>query len=89
MQSFEHIDHDPLLAMLANWIDDQPLGLIRKWLKAGIMETDGQIVHPATGTPQGGTISPILANVYGRLFGRKGNGLRMTNDTPSWWEFVS
>ena len=51
MQSFEHIDHDPLLAMLANWIDDQPLGLIRKWLKAGIMETDGQIVHPATGTP--------------------------------------
>jgi hypothetical protein len=30
-----------------------------------------------------------LANVYGRLFGRKGNVLRMTNDTPSWWEFVS
>ena len=60
MQSFEHIDHDPLLAMLANWIDDQPLGLIRKWLKAGIMETDGQIVHPATGTPQGGTVSPNL-----------------------------
>ena len=69
MQSFEHIDHDPLLAMLANWIDDQPLGLIRKWLKAGIMEADGQIVHPVTGTPQGGTVSPILANVYGRLFG--------------------
>lgn len=89
MQSFEHIDHDPLLAMLANWIDDQPLGLIRKWLKAGIMEADGQIVHPVTGTPQGGTVSPILANVYGRLFGRKGNVLRMTNDTPSWWEFVS
>ncbi len=89
MQSFEHIDHDPLLAMLANWIDDQPLGLIRKWLKAGIMEADGQIVHPAAGTLQGGTVSPILANVYGRLFGRKGNVLRMTNDTPSWWEFVS
>jgi retron-type reverse transcriptase len=89
LRFFEHIDHNPLLAMLANWIDDQPLGLIRKWLKAGIMETDGQIVHPAMGTPQGGTVSPILANVYGRLFGRKGNVLRMTNDTPSWWEFVS
>jgi hypothetical protein len=36
-----------------------------------------------------GAVSPILANVYGRLFGRKGNVLRMTNDTPSWWEFVS
>ena len=69
MQSFEHIDHNLLLAMLANRIDDQPLGLIRKWLKAGIMETDGQIVHPATGIPQGGTVSPILANIYGRLFG--------------------
>jgi RNA-directed DNA polymerase len=62
---FEHIDHDLLLAMLAERIDDQPfLGLIRKWLKAGILETDGQGMHPATGTPQGGTVSPILANVY-------------------------
>ena len=62
---FEHIDHDRLLAMLAERIDDQPfLRLIRKWLKAGILETDGQVMHPATGTPQGGTVSPVLANVY-------------------------
>jgi hypothetical protein len=51
--------------MLAERIDDQPfLRLIRKGLKAGILETDGQVMHPATGTPQGGAVSPILANVY-------------------------
>lgn len=62
---FNHIDHDWLLEMLALRIDDKAfLHLIRKWLKAGILETDGQIVHPVTGTPQGGIVSPILANVY-------------------------
>ena len=51
--------------MLAERIDDRPfLGLIRKWLKAGILETDGQVVHPVTGTPQGGAVSSVLANVY-------------------------
>jgi group II intron reverse transcriptase/maturase len=36
---------------------------IDKWLGAGVME-EGAIVHPETGTPQGGVISPLLANVY-------------------------
>jgi RNA-directed DNA polymerase len=35
-----------------------------KWLKAGILEPDGMVIHPDTGTPQGGIVSPILANVY-------------------------
>jgi group II intron reverse transcriptase/maturase len=62
---FDHLDHDQLLAMLSVRIDDRAfLGLIRKWLKAGILETDGQVVHPETGTPQGGIVSPVLANVY-------------------------
>ena len=38
--------------------------LIQKWLKAGILDTDGKVIHPATGTTQGGIVSPILANVY-------------------------
>ena len=51
--------------MLAERIDDRALlRLIRKWLKAGVLEADGKVVHPATGTPQGGIVSPILANVY-------------------------
>lgn len=62
---FDHIDHDHLLEMLQRRIDDKPfLRLIKKWLKAGILDTDGLVIHPATGTPQGGIISPILANIY-------------------------
>jgi hypothetical protein len=37
--------------------------VIRQWLKAGILDTDGTILDPETGTPQGGVVSPILANV--------------------------
>jgi RNA-directed DNA polymerase len=62
---FDHMDHTWLLDMLRRRIDDRAfLHLIRKWLKAGILDTDGQVVHPETGTPQGGTVSPVLANVY-------------------------
>lgn len=62
---FDKIDHNWLLEMLGQRIDDQAfLHLIRKWLKAGILDTDGTVLEPETGTPQGGVISPILANVY-------------------------
>jgi group II intron reverse transcriptase/maturase len=62
---FDSIDHDWLMRMLAERIEDGAfLRLIGKWLKVGVLNTDGQVLHPATGTPQGGIISPILANVY-------------------------
>ena len=62
---FDNIDHDWMIRMLEERIDDKPfLRLIRKWLQAGILETDGQVVHPVTGTPQGGVVSPVLANIY-------------------------
>jgi len=62
---FDNIDHDLLLEMLSERINDRAfLNLIRKWLKAGILEPDGMVIHPDTGTPQGGIISPILANLY-------------------------
>jgi len=62
---FDAIDHAWLLRMLAERVDDKALlWLIEKWLKAGVLDTDGKVLHPATGTPQGGIISPILANVY-------------------------
>lgn len=44
--------------------DEAFLRLIGKWLKAGVLEEDGKVLHPATGTPQGGIVSPILANIY-------------------------
>jgi len=62
---FNHIDHDILLELIAKRVDDKRfLRLIRKWLKAGILEEDGSIENPEEGTPQGGSISPILANIY-------------------------
>jgi len=43
--------------------DGVVLRLIGKWLNAGVME-DGAVTHPESGSPQGGVISPVLANVY-------------------------
>jgi hypothetical protein len=40
------------------------LRLLRKWLQAGMLETDGHVVPPETGSPHGGSISPVRANVY-------------------------
>jgi RNA-directed DNA polymerase len=62
---FDNLDHSWLLKMLAERVDDKALlWLIEKWLKAGVLDTDGKVLHPETGTPQGGIVSPILANVY-------------------------
>ena len=62
---FDHVDHDWLIRMLEERIDDGALlWLIKKWLKAGVLDTDDKVIHPVTGTPQGGGISPILANLY-------------------------
>lgn len=62
---FDNIDHEWMLRMLAERINDKALlGLIRKWLKAGVLEEDGKVTSPLTGTPQGGVISAVLANIY-------------------------
>jgi group II intron reverse transcriptase/maturase len=62
---FGTIDHAWRLKMLEQRVDDRPfVRLIRKWLKAGVLETDGAVTHPTTGTPQGGVVSPVLANIY-------------------------
>lgn len=61
---FDELDHDHLRAFLDRRVRD---GVIRraigKWLKAGVLE-EGSVKHPTTGTPQGGVISPLLANLY-------------------------
>jgi len=62
---FDNLDHDKLIEMLSIRIGDQRLfRLIRKWLKAGVLDTDGKVIHPIAGSPQGGIVSPVLANVY-------------------------
>jgi RNA-directed DNA polymerase len=62
---FDNLRWDWLERMLEQRIQDRAfLNLIRKWLRAGILEADGHVIHPLTGTPQGGVVSPVLANIY-------------------------
>ena len=61
---FDNLGHDWLMKMLALKIGDPwILRLVTKWLKAGIYD-QGTVTHPEKGTPQGGPLSPVLANVY-------------------------
>ena len=61
---FDTINHIHLREFLAKRVRDGVIRkLIDKWLKAGIME-DGRLSNPTQGTPQGGVISPLLANIY-------------------------
>jgi group II intron reverse transcriptase/maturase len=62
---FDNLQWEWLEQMLEQRIGDGAfLNLIRKWLRAGILEEDGRVIHPLTGTPQGGVVSPVLANIY-------------------------
>lgn len=61
---FDSIDQTKLREFLARRVADGVVRrLIDKWLKAGVLE-DGQLSYPDAGTPQGGVISPCLANVF-------------------------
>jgi group II intron reverse transcriptase/maturase len=61
---FDELDHGQLRSFLDQRVRDGVLRrTIDKWLKAGVME-EGRLSHPESGTPQGGVISPLLANVY-------------------------
>ena len=60
---FDRVNHDVLMGRLAKRISDKRmLGLIRRYLEAGIM-ADGVVMERYEGTPQGGPLSPLLANV--------------------------
>ena len=61
---FDNLDHRQLRDIVRKRVRDGVLlRLVGKWLNAGVMEY-GTTEYPETGTPQGGVISPLLANIY-------------------------
>lgn len=61
---FDAINHEWLIRFLEHRIGDQRvIRHVKKWLKAGVLE-DGKVTWEEDGTPQGGVISPLLANIY-------------------------
>jgi len=61
---FDAIDHEWLVRFIEHRIGDQRvIRHVQKWLKAGVLE-DGEVTLSEQGTPQGGSISPLLANIY-------------------------
>lgn len=76
---FDNINQEKLMKLVQMRINDRRiLKLIRKWLQAGVME-EGNVRRSDLGTPQGGVISPLLANIYlnyfDRLWEKHGRGL--------------
>jgi RNA-directed DNA polymerase len=85
---FDNIPHDKLMILVEQRINDRRvLKLIRNWLKAGVVKDD-QFHDTSIGSPQGGVISPLLANIYlnyldtiwEKKFGHLGTLVRYADD---------
>lgn len=62
---FDTVDHQRLIALVEQRVTDRKVvRLVRAFLRAGVIEQHGGFVASLTGTPQGGVISPLLANIY-------------------------
>ncbi len=62
---FDTIDHGLMMKALRKYTNEKwVLMYVERWLKAGVMKEEGGVVERTTGTPQGGVLSPLLANMF-------------------------
>jgi len=62
---FDNIDHELMMKAVNHYCSEKwVLMYVERWLQAGILHSDGTITVPLHGTPQGGVISPLLANLF-------------------------
>lgn len=62
---FDNIDHELMMKSVGHYCKDRwVLMYVKRWLKAGVVSKDGMYRDTMTGTPQGGVISPLLANLF-------------------------
>lgn len=62
---FDTIDHELLLKAVSHYCKDKWVRMyVERWLRAGIVQQDGNWVEMTTGTPQGGVLSPLLSNIF-------------------------
>jgi RNA-directed DNA polymerase len=70
---FDHVNHGRLLSFVMERVADPYIvKLVREWLRAGVVHLN-EVTYPEEGTPQGGVISPLLANIY-------------LNKLDTWWK---
>ena len=82
---FDNVDHQVLMGLVAQRVSDRKvLRLVRAFLRAGVVEQHGGFAASLTGTPQGGIISPLLANVYLSVLDRQFARVWDTDMSPPW-----
>ena len=82
---FDNVDHQILMGLVAERVGDRKvLRLVRSFLRAGVVEQHGGFAASLTGTPQGGVVSPLLANIYLSVLDRHFAVIWDNDMSPPW-----
>jgi RNA-directed DNA polymerase len=82
---FDTVDHQILMGLVAERVADRKvLRLVRRFLRAGVIQQHGGFAASLTGTPQGGIVSPLLANIYLSVLDRHFQQVWATDMSPQW-----
>jgi RNA-directed DNA polymerase len=82
---FDNVDHQVLMGLVEQRISDRKvLRLVRAFLRAGVVEQHGGFAASLTGTPQGGIVSPLLANIYLSVLDRHFQAVWEQDMSPPW-----